>query len=318
MIYLIQPTSSPTIILSPKLLESPSRFLFITSTKYTIKRQTLDKNLINQAIEKAENVTAIKVGDNIDSVKPTIEQLRKAIVIKGIKKDDENAIQQIVNNCEGAKDGTLSWRYNSNLNVINIICKDEKIASDLYNHLLHQTFKDAPIDCTLNFESLYISALENIKNRPKGGPGFQGGYQKQRNFGSPYPYQYPQYPVYYEPFTGMNNGGGGYKGGYYNPNPNYFMQRQSFDRGINPMGGPGGQGGNGPNRGPMQQNYYNKNFQGGVRKGFNKKPMGKRGGRYQKNGYNRGSNPTSNVEVNDSTFPPLSGENQEVEEAQEQ
>lgn len=289
--------------------------------EYSIKSITTNKFLINRAIEKAENVTTIKAGEIIDSVKPTTEQLRKAIVIKGIKKEDELAMQQLVNKCEGVQEGTLSWRYNSHLNVINIICTDEKTASDLYNYLLHTTFRDAPIDCTLNFENLYISALENIKSRPKGPGGFQGGFKQQKNFYPPYFVPGPQYSMYssYDPYTGMN--GGGYKN-YYSQ-PNYYMQRQGgYDnRGINPMNVSGGQGGAGPNN-RSQQNYYNKNQQGGGdhlgRKGFNKKPQGKRGGRYQKNGYNRASNPSSNVEVNDSTFPPLSGDHQDVEGTQEQ
>lgn len=48
----------------------------------------------------------------------------------------------------------------------------------------------------------------------------------------------------------------------------------------------------------------------GKRGGFNKRQPGKRGGRYNKNGGYKQNQPT-NVEVNDSDFPPLSNENQE-------
>jgi hypothetical protein len=66
------------------------------------------------------------------------------------------------------------------------------------------TQKDSTLDCSLNDESLYISALDNIQKRKKTGADYQ-----PRNF------YYPNFnmnPYYYNPMN-MN---------YMNPNP-YFQ-----------------------------------------------------------------------------------------------
>jgi len=38
-------------------------------------------------------------------VKPKIDQLKKTIIVKGITKDDETEIKQLVNNIEGSQEG---------------------------------------------------------------------------------------------------------------------------------------------------------------------------------------------------------------------
>jgi hypothetical protein len=265
----------------------PVKFIY---DENSIKALTYDKNLIDQAIERAENVTPIKKSDIIEYVKPTTDQLRKTIIVKGITKDSENDFRELVDKFEGAQEGIINWLYNPQLNVINIVCRDEKVGSELYNYLSSQTFRDSVIDCALNFESLYISALELLKKRPK------RPIDHQKNRGG---YMMPQYqmPPYY--FNPMNNG---YMRNFYPP-PNFFMPGQ-----MNPMAMPMNPNINGPNirGGPQQMHYKNS----GKRGGFNKRQPGKRGGRYNKNGGYKQNQPT-NVEVNDSDFPPLSNENQE-------
>jgi len=265
----------------------PAKFIY---DENSIKALTYDRLLIDQAIERAENVTAIKKGDIIEYVKPTTDQLRKTIIVKGITKDSENDFRELVDKFEGAQEGIINWIYNPQLNVINIVCRDEKVGSELYNYLSSQTFRDSVIDCALNFESLYISALELLKKRPKR----PIDHQKNRNFNMMPQYQMP--PYYFNP---MNNG---YMRNFYPP-PNFFMPGQmNMGMGMNPnINAPS-------NRGGAPYAYKNS----GRRGGFGKKPQGGKrgGGRYNKNGGYKQSHPT-NVEVNDSDFPPLSNENQE-------
>jgi len=271
----------------------PIKFIY---DENSIRALTYDRYLIDQAIERAENVIAIKRGDLIEAVKPKIDQLKKTIIVKGITKDDETEIKQLVNNIEGSQEGISNWHFNQQLNVINIVCKDEKFASELYNHLIQVNFKDSPLDCSLNFENLYIAALENMKKRPK------RPYDPQKRGGNYNMMPQFQMPFFFNP---MNNGG--YMKSYY-PQQNFYMQQRPYNTPMNPTNI------NGPVNRP-QQNYYYKNTGGGRRGGFNKKGPGKgRGGRYHKNG---GKPQPSNVEVNDSDFPPLSNEKQEEEEPQQ-
>jgi hypothetical protein len=259
----------------------------------SIKAKTLDKDIINKAIEKAENCTATKRGDVIEYVKPKIDSLRKNISVKGTLRENENEFKQFVYAFTGAQEGIVSWNLNPQLSVTSIICRDEKFATDLFNYLSKTQYKDAPIDCQLNFESLYISALENVKRRKK-----LNDYPQNR------PYMVPTYqqmaPFF---FNQMNNG---YIKNYYQPPTNFYMPNPGFDRPMNTMGMSMNPNINGSMNRP--QNYYNKS--GGTgRRVFNKKPRGNRG-RYQKNGYKPSSHQPTNVEVNDSDFPPLSNENQ--------
>jgi hypothetical protein len=154
--------------------------------------------------------------------------------------------------------------------------------------------QDAPIDCQLNFESLYISALENVKKRSS---------KKYNDYPQNRQYMQPTYTMAPFFFNQMNNG---YMKNYYAPPTNFYMPTTGYDRPMNTMGMPMNPNINGNINRP--QNYYNKS--GGTgRRVFNKKTRGNRG-RYQKNGYKPSNNTQSKVEVNDSDFPPLSNENQ--------
>jgi hypothetical protein len=116
----------------------PVRFIY---EENSIKAKTLDKEIINKAIERAENVSTSKKGDIIEYVKPKTDSLRKNISVKGTLRETESEFKQLVYAFQGAKEGIVNWNLNPQLNVTSISCRDEKFANDLFNYLSKTQFK---------------------------------------------------------------------------------------------------------------------------------------------------------------------------------
>jgi hypothetical protein len=92
-----------------------------------------------------------------------------------------------------SQDDIITWSVNPALNTATVVCKDEQNASQLFQMLTQTPFKGSLLNCSLNFESLYISALEYIQKR-------------KREYPRPnQPYYYPNYsmqqPYYYPPMN---------------------------------------------------------------------------------------------------------------------
>lgn len=275
-LYLIQRSQGITFHI-------PVKYIY---EEYSIKAKSADQEIINEAIERAENVIANKKGDIIESVKPKYDQLRKNITVKNIARDDENEFKQIVYGLEGAQESIVNWSLNQQLNMVTIVCKDEQSAIDLYNQLAKTQYKDAPLDISLNFENLYIIALENVKNRGRGGPGFQ--QNRQYNM-------MPQYQMQALFLSQMSNN---YFKNYYPANNFYMQNPMMMQMPMNPNI-------NGPVSRPPNQYKGSGGKRGGGSGGYYKKPRGgSRGGGYYKS--DRKPTGQTKVEVNDSNFPPLS------------
>jgi len=258
--------------------EIPVEFIY---NEYSIREKTQNKEIIDQALQNAPNVSVVIRGERIDSVKPKVEQTRSRITVYGIEEGQREELQKFVNQFLTNPDDILSWSFNNQLTLTILNCKDEDIASDLYKHLTTNSFKGSSLQCSLDFLNLYISALENIKKRKKA-----KNYQQSRPNNNFYMNPYQMQAFYQMQMSYMNMYG----------NQNYYRPQN--------MGGPMNMQPN-SNMGTSPEGKYHNN-------GYQKKPFNsKRGGfnkHRNKNFGNRRDNSNVNVPINDNDFPPLNNE----------
>lgn len=252
--------------------------------EYSIREKTTNKEIIDQALLNAENVSVVIRGEKIDAVKPKVEQTKSKVTVIGVEDAHKDEFQQFVNGFLSNPDDILSWSYNNQMNLTILNCKDEDVASNLYEKLTTNSFKGSSLQCSLEFLNLYISALENIKKRKK-----NKTYQQPRPNPNYYVNPYQMQQAYYQMQMGYMNMYG---------NQNYYRGQN-----MNMGGSMNMQGGNG--MGPSDGKYYNNGYQ---KRTFNNY---KRGGfnKYRNRNYgNRSNDPNVNVPINDNDFPPLNNE----------
>jgi len=259
--------------------EIPVRFIY---DENHVRSICSDLNLLNKALEQAENVVITKKGDHIENVRPKKDQSKTNIRINDINKEDQEELKKHVYSFVGSPDDIITWVVNTSLNTATVVCKDEQIASQLFQKLSQTPLKDSHLNCSLHFESLYISALEYIQKRKK-------EYPRTNQ-----PYYYPNYsmqqPYYYPP---MNMG---YMKNMYE-NPNTFYQNPNMGAPMNINGGGNMKNGGGYYRGNNRKTFNKRGGGGGGKFYKGKKPYG-----------GRKEDQPSNIEVNDNEFPPLSNE----------
>lgn len=278
----------------------------------SIKNLSDDKEIVNEALEKSENVIVNKKDNVVQSVTLRNNELRRKITVQNIPREKRDPFKQFVTSLEGVQEDTLSWNFNK-LNFANILCKDEEAASNLYKLLSSSNFEDAALDVSLNNDNIYISALENLKRKTKNYPNQQNpmDYINYMNPTNPMNARNQMYAAYnmmgYNPYmTGypMNNyyqGATNYYNtqNYRNVHNNYYQAAQTQSSYSKPI--------------QSQNNTYNKknynntsahhNNNQNYNNAYTKKNKQPREKNYKYSG-NKGA-PRTNVVVNEKDFPPL-------------
>jgi len=250
--------------------------------EFSVRNKTQNIELIDQALEKAENVYLVKRNEKIEAIKPKVEQIKAKITILGVEEADKEQLNEFAQGFLSNPDDILSWSFNKQMNLIILNCKDEEIAFNLYNNLTKNSFKGSSLQCSLDFLTLYISALENVKKNKKN-KTYQPQYRPNNNY-MMNPYNQMYYP---QMQYGYNMYG----------NPNMYTQG-NINMGV-PMNMQNNGMGSSPNGNFYNNNYQKRNFYPNKRGGFNK---------YRnKNNFSKRNNP-SNINMNENEFPPLNNE----------
>jgi len=271
--------------------EIPIKFVYM---ERSVKGITTDRDTINEALNNASNVVVLKKDGYVTAVKPKQNDLQRKVDVKNIPLEKKDAFKTFVYSFEEIKDSIINMKFNPQIKITSIICKDEASASLLYEKLTTIKFDEEVVDCALSTESLYISAIET-QNR------------KSRAFPNPINPVYgvnPQMnPMFgYNPYAGfpyqMANYYGMPQNNFYVTN-NYSSMNHYYN---NPNGtqGYGKAGYNGNASGYKKP--YNPNY-----KSDDKKPHMKRGGKQPRDkNFKHSSKPsTKAIEVNENEFPPL-------------
>jgi len=171
----------------------------------SVKAKSEDINLINRALEKAENVALIKTGDQIEIVKPKKDKNKIKLTI-GLDKRDPEELKKHVYSLVAAPEDIILWQPNQSINLATVILKDEVTAADLYDKLIKTPFRGATPTCTLEDEQAYITALDNVQRKKPISSNYM--YNNFQGYSPMYPQMYgynqmmyPQMggkPVYYQ------------------------------------------------------------------------------------------------------------------------
>jgi hypothetical protein len=279
-----------------------------------IRNVSDDKDIVNEALEKSENIIVNKKDNNIHSVSLRNNELRRKITVQNIPREKRDAFKQFVISLNDAKEDTYNWNFNK-LNFANILCKDEETASNLYKLISTSKFEEEPLDCSLNSDNIYISGLENLKrkNRNYANPQTQMDFV---NYMNPINAMNPRNQMFYNNMMGFNPYMQGYPmNAYYNGASNnyyvtnHYRNMNNYHQNTSPQNyvKPAQQTQNtNYNKKPYtynsSNNNNNQNYNNDKRayaKKNNKQPRDKN---YK---YNNKGGARSNVVVNDNDFPPL-------------
>jgi len=276
--------------------EIPIKFVYM---ERSVKGITTDRDTINEALNNASNVVVLKKDGYVTAVKPKQNELQRKVDVKNIPLEKKDSFKAYVYSIEEIKDSIINLKFNPQIKITSIICKDEASASLLFEKLTSNQFEEETLDCALSTESLYISAIENQNRKSRG---------LNNNLPiNPYGMNPQMNPMYgYNPYGGYNP----YQmSGYYGmPQNNFYVTKDNYSNMNhyynNPAGGQGyaktGYNGNASG----YKKPYNPNYKSG-----DKKPHLKRGGKQPRDNknfkYNNKGAKSSNIEVNETEFPPL-------------
>lgn len=166
---------------------------------------------MNQALLNAKNITVVTKNDIIEAIKPKPDYIKCNMSIKGVPGNIQNDLKLYIQS-QVQPDDIVDFTLNAGANLILIFLKDEQSATNLFNILHNQQFKNITLTCSLESTSLYIKALDSLqKMKSKGGNIFVNRYPFPYNAGGYYNQFSGGYPMY-----SKNTGGyGSYNGDSY-------------------------------------------------------------------------------------------------------
>jgi hypothetical protein len=268
--------------------EIPIKFIY---SERNVKNITQDREIVHEALEKNSNVVLKKKNDEVISITLKNFKLQRKIVIKNIPGNKIDAFKQFVNTLdENTNEKITNWNFNSQMNLVSVVCTDEASASQIYQRLSTSQFEGVNIDCSLASESLYISGMENLKKKAKSfknpNPMFPMGMNTM--------FTYP-YANYIDPYV-MNAFYGNFANNYYASdyqNVNQFpVATQNDLKAAYP---------------PRQKAYNNKQFYNNKNYKNDQKPYSQRIKQPRDNNFKHQNkqNHKSNFVVRENEFPPL-------------